>query len=729
MTSPEIDKKKKPRKRPGLATLVLIGIALGIGFGLFFGEMMAPLKILGNAFVGLLQMSVLPYVAVSLIAALGRLDYRQARILVARCSVILLVLWALGAVLFLMAPLAFPDWQFSAFFSRSLVESTEEIDFLALYIPSNPFQSMANNVVPAVVLFSVSVGVALIGLPNKDKVIEPLSVLTDALGAVSSFVVRLAPIGVFAIAASATGTMSIDEFGRLQVFILTYAAIAIIAAFWALPALIAALTPLTYRQILGPSRDALVTAFATGSLLVILPILAERANELARLCGVEDEDAENAVNVIMPASLNFPNVGAIIALSFILFAGWSSGTPVSVVDYPTLAISGVFSLFGSVLVAMPFLLDLMRIPTDAFQLYVLISQVMVVRFGTLIGAMHMLALAVLGTCSMYGLIRLNPLRLARYAAITIGGTIILLIGVRLFFVHVVPHDPKAYERFIAMKPITASVPTKVSDATKNTEGGIARPVSLDEVIKRGVLRVGYWGGELPFVFQDEAGALVGHSVDVARALAKDLGVHLEFVKIDTGRFAEHLDAGDCDLILSLAITPDRARRMHFSQSYMQQTLAFVLPDHRRDDFKSWDDLAGHAGLRIATPDVPYYIDIARRRMPKAKFVTIDNVRDYLGSTKSNFDAMLFSAESGSAWTMVDPSYTVAIPKPGFVAIPVAFAVARDNQSTAEYIESWIELKRGDGFFERLYNYWILGEADTSAEPRWSIIRNVLGWVD
>jgi hypothetical protein len=91
--------------------------------------------------------------------------------------------------------------------------------------------------------------------------------------------------------------------------------------------------------------------------------------------------------------------------------------------------------------------------------------------------------------------------------------------------------------------------------------------------------------------------------------------------------------------------------------------------------------------------------------------------------------MLYSAESGSAWAMVYPRFTVAIPKPGLVAIPMAFAMARDNPSFAEYVESWFALKRGEEFFKRLYNHWILGKTETRVEPRWSIIRNVLGWID
>jgi Na+/H+-dicarboxylate symporter len=64
-------------------------------------------------------------------------------------------------------PLAFPQVENASFFSSSLIEHRPPFNFVDLYIPSNPFYSLANNIVPAVVLFSVLLGVALIGVERK----------------------------------------------------------------------------------------------------------------------------------------------------------------------------------------------------------------------------------------------------------------------------------------------------------------------------------------------------------------------------------------------------------------------------------------------------------------------------------------------------------------------------------------------------------------------------------
>jgi hypothetical protein len=186
-----------------LAERVLIGLVVGIAAGAFFGELAHSLKIVGDAFIMLLQVAVIPYIVASLITALGRLTLDDAKKLGLKAGGVLLVLWAVGATVLLLTPLAFPDGPSASFFSMSQVEEVKPVDFLKLYIPANPFASLANTVIPAIVVFNVLIGVALIGVKNKQSVLEPLSAIAEALMAVTGLVARLAPYGAFALAASA----------------------------------------------------------------------------------------------------------------------------------------------------------------------------------------------------------------------------------------------------------------------------------------------------------------------------------------------------------------------------------------------------------------------------------------------------------------------------------------------------------------------------------------------
>ena len=87
----------------------MVGLALGIATGLFFGEPAGIMRVAGDVFVRLLQMTVLPYVVVSLIGGLGRLEYNEAR---------RLGLWG-GGLLFLLWTMAFAMVAASSLIRRS----------------------------------------------------------------------------------------------------------------------------------------------------------------------------------------------------------------------------------------------------------------------------------------------------------------------------------------------------------------------------------------------------------------------------------------------------------------------------------------------------------------------------------------------------------------------------------------------------------------------------------
>ena len=133
-----------------LSSRILVGLVAGIVTGLFIGERAAALQVFADAYIKLLQMTVLPYVTVSIITGLGALSYEQAKSLGLRVGAVLLLLWAVALVAVLLFPLMFPTLQTASFFSTTLVEPREPFDLVSLYIPSNPFNSLANNIVPAV---------------------------------------------------------------------------------------------------------------------------------------------------------------------------------------------------------------------------------------------------------------------------------------------------------------------------------------------------------------------------------------------------------------------------------------------------------------------------------------------------------------------------------------------------------------------------------------------------
>ena len=707
---------------------ILAGLAGGIVTGLFFGERASALKWAADGFVKLLQMMVLPYVTVSIVASLGSLRPSELRMLGLRAAAVIGGLWLVALAFAFLVPLTFPQVQNASFFSSSLVERRADFNFIDLYIPANPFNSLANNVVPAVVLFSVILGIAVVGVPRRERLLDVLQVARDAISASTRFVTRLTPYGLFAIAATAAGTLGVEQLSRLQIYLVAYVAVALMVSLWVLPGLVAALTPIRARDVLGESRNSLITAFIAGDLFIVLPGLMQASQTLLARLSPGDEEPGRLTEVIVPASFNFPHSGKLLSLSFIPFAGWFADAPIRLSDYPQLALAGLVTFFGSLTAAVPFLLDLFRIPADTFQLF-LATGVINSRVGSLVAAVHTLTVALLVACAVTGHLRWRRGRLVSYAAVSVALAVLVLGGTRLLFATGLSQpyskDSVLASMHLLREPVAATVARTPAPAP------VTNLPPLETIDARKVLRVGYLPEALPFAFFNSRGDLVGYDVELAHRLAREMGVTLAFVPVDRERLAEQLAEGYCDIVMSgVVVTTNRAREVLFSDSYLDETLAFVVPDDQRDQYASWDAIRERGAVTIAVPDVPYYVRMLRDLLPRAVIqVRAAAVGPLFDRTVTRADALALGAERASAWTLIHPAYSVVVPGPDPIRVPLAYPIGKRDQQLAAFVNTWIALKRKDGTLDAVYKHWILGQDAAPRQPRWSIVRNVLHWVE
>ena len=716
------------KKKMSLSTRILIGLVLGILTGLFFGEKVAFLGMAGRAFLLLLQMTVLPYVVVALMRGIGSLDFDMAKLLARKAGSILLIIWVLTLAVVMLFPIAFPDWESASYFSSTLVESAEEFDFVSMFIPANPFGALAENVVPGVVLFSVAFGIALIGIKKKQGLLDVFDTAGDALGRVATFVVSLAPYGVFALMAKAAGTIEFSSLQGLQVYVVTYLAAAVIITFWVMPGLIAALTPIRYRDVIMSMRDALVTGFATGNLFVVLPLLSRRSRDLVQNIEGSSEESAGMVDIITPTSYSFPTAGKLLALAFILFAGWMTGFPLSIARYPMFAITGFFTWFGSTYVSVPFMLDLFRIPADAFQLFIVIDNIFG-RFGVMVAVIHVGTLAVLGSAAVGGLIRVRPVKVGRYLIVTVLIVIGTFVGIRLAFTSI-GSKVDQYELFIGRSNLFETVEHRVIDSEEAAIPAGRPGSALARIHETGIIRVGYTRDALPWAFQNDNAELVGLDVELMHKFAGELGLEIEFVLTEYENAPDLLNNGAIDLMIGgLVITTTDMKKVTFTDPYIEVTVAFIVRDHRRDDFNTDKALQKQKGLRIGLKDNKYYFKKLQEYLPDAEIVTLESPREFFRGEKGDLDALVMSAEMGSSWCLIYPEYTVAVPFPMVRSVPMSFAVAFGDRDTAEFLNTWIALKKNDRTVASLFDYWIAGKKVKAGGKRWCVIRDVLGWVD
>ncbi len=704
---------------------VILGVILGLVVGIVVGEPAGRLGILGTAYVRLLQMTVLPYVVVSLIGGIGRLNATQARIIGSRGGALILFLWGIGLVVLTALPLGYPDWTSASFFSTTLLDDGAAFDPLQLYLTSNPFHAMANTIVPATVMFSIVLGVALIGVQKKQGLLDVLGSLTDGLMRVASAVARLTPYGLFAITANAAGTLRVEELGRLQVYLWVYVAAWAVLTILVLPGLVAWGTPFSYREVMKQSRTAIITAIATGTVLVVLPLIAERCKELLEEHSLTSDDATAGVDVLVPTAYSFPSVGTLLGLGFILFAAWFSGSPLDTTQYPGFVVLGLFTAFGTMNIALPYLLDFFRLPADLFQLY-LLGSVVTARLATGLAAMHGVVICLLGASAVIGIIKWRKLFQVALAGLAL--TFVMMAGVGLVLSKV-PYTYKGGDEFVSMSLISDEVAVEVNEKSpaplSATDVDRSR---LDVIRDRGSIRIGYLPDRLPMAFRNNQSEVVGYDIELAHMLARNMEVTLEIVRLDWDDVPAWLNDGRIDVLVGgIAVTPDRALEFAFTMPYGEHSLAFLVEDHRRNEFASLEKLRARPSLRIGLAQARYFKGPLERWLPNAEVVLMDSPRPFLRGELDDMDGMVYAAERGSAWTLIYPDYTVAVPRGSHAKVPIAFGVPKGQEEFIGFLNSWLNLKIKLGTTGRLYDHWILGKDLQRAEPRWSVIRDVFGW--
>ena len=714
-------------KKISLSNQILLSVFVGAFVGLFIGEYAGALSFLGEAFIGLLQMTVLPFITLAQIANIGKLDPSEGRRFTAYSAVFFLVASALTLAVITMIPFALPVRESASFFSTSLIAEPPTIDFVKRFIPKNPFHSLANNVVPAVVIFCIAMGVALISLDNKKVALEQLDMFTAALGRVNGYLVSLSPIGIFAIVASTTGTMSFEELARLKDYMIISTVAVLVLGFGVFPLLLASVTPFSYREIVSVSQAPLLTAFATGKVLIALPLVIESAHTLFEKYSDDPEQPTSTARAVAPLVYPFPHAGKLMSLLFVPFAAWFVGNALKLSDYPQMLSTGFFSLFGSPIAAIPFLLNIFRIPADLMQLF-FVSGIFTARLGDLLGAMHMLFVSVLTAAPLNNMFTLRWTKVGRTLLGALAICLVATLGTRALLTILsdtgYTRDQVIKNMHTAFNPVNATVhktPPKISnfDPTES---------ALNRIRRTGVIKIGYDPEGLRMSFFNSEGQLVGYDVEVAHVIARSLGVKPEFVPFEMTTLALQLDSGDFDVAMSgIAILGPRLLDIRFTETYLKETIALVVRDHRRDEFAERIEQRDFQGLRVAPPRNIQGAGIVEALLPGVEVVQIKSPREFFESGGVGADAIIWSAETGSAWTLLYPHFSV-IPIRPITHIPLAYAVAPREVALAEYISRWLEVFKGTIFDDRLFDHWILGKGAVPKTPRWSVLRNVLGWV-
>jgi len=233
------------------------------------------------------------------------------------------------------------------------------------------------------------------------------------------------------------------------------------------------------------------------------------------------------------------------------------------------------------------------------------------------------------------------------------------------------------------------------------------PSRLDEIMKRGTLRVGMTGDYLPFTYLDkETKKFRGFDVDMAEALGKALGVRVEYVQTAWPHLMQDFEAGNFDIAMGgISITLDRQKKGLFSAPIMREGKTPIARCADKDKYETMADI-DRSGTRVITNPGGTNERFAKANVRNAEIKTYnDNVTIFDEIAKGNADLMITDASETRYQQKLHPGVLCAVhPEKPFDFAEKAYWLQRDAALKA-FVDQWLHIAFEDGSFNRIYAAW------------------------
>ena len=234
---------------------------------------------------------------------------------------------------------------------------------------------------------------------------------------------------------------------------------------------------------------------------------------------------------------------------------------------------------------------------------------------------------------------------------------------------------------------------------------LSKESTLEQIMKRGVLRVGM-DTFVPWAMKSKTGEFVGFEIDVARQLAEDMGVKVEFIPTKWAGIIPALLTGKFDVIIGgMGIRPKRALKVNFTIPYDYSGMSMVAHKEKAAGFNSLDDF-NKPDVQLAVKLGTTAVMAAKKYIPKAKLRLFeDEAQAYQELRNGNVHAVVGSAPR-PAYEAVKYADTLFMPmRDNFTKEPIGFALRKGDFDTMVFFNSWIQTKRDQGWLQDKHYYW------------------------
>ncbi len=373
------------RKKISFTTLTLMALFLGIAVGViiyslpsnfdYFKETIlvnGVFLVLGNGFIRLLKMLVVPLVFVSLVSGtcaigdvkkLGKIGSKTIVFYMVTTTVAIGIALVIG---WLLKPGLNLDMSAFEIQEVSIADKVPFTTTILNFIPENPLAAMVNGDMIPIIVFAIFVGAAISTLGDKAKTVSDFfSEFNDIMMAITMMVMKFAPIGVFCLVAKTFSVLGIDALLGLIKYILTVFLGLAIQCFGVYALLLFIFTKQSPIKFFKKYAPAMAFAFSTSSSNATIPVSIETLDEKL---GV----SRNLTSFTVPlgATINMDGT-AIMQGVAVMFTAQAFGMTLTGGDYltviatATLASIGTAGVPGVGLVMLSLVLTSVGLPIEA----------------------------------------------------------------------------------------------------------------------------------------------------------------------------------------------------------------------------------------------------------------------------------------------------------------------------------------------------------------------------
>jgi polar amino acid transport system substrate-binding protein len=236
-----------------------------------------------------------------------------------------------------------------------------------------------------------------------------------------------------------------------------------------------------------------------------------------------------------------------------------------------------------------------------------------------------------------------------------------------------------------------------------TQRALVGESAVDAIAKRGVIKVGM-DIFVPWAMKDKKGELIGFEIDMAKKLAEDMGVKVEFVPTKWSGIIPGLITGKFDVLIGgMTITTKRNMKINFTRPYYYTEQGLMANKKKAAGFKVAD--FDSAGVTIAARLGSTAAVAAKQRFPKATIRLFDDEPTAKQELLNGNVHAMVSAQPLPSSTAIDYPDTVMVYDEVMMLEAIGIGVRKSDLDTLNLINNWIEINRNNGWIQGRYAYW------------------------